>query len=166
MDGVITDMRAKMDNLETKVADTLEKVDNDLKVLENKMEDSQNFTDFKTNLIKFFENDRKNIEKKFEDDMNNLTSAVRTDLMEEIEKKVVNVLEKSQEAKQEKLVHDDFGSIRDEFSGKFTLIYVTLAFMICFACIAAFFILRTQSIYPLFGRNHEGRNNLIEAEGC
>jgi hypothetical protein len=168
VNGVIGDIQSKIDNLETQVADTLEKVDNDLKVLENKMDNDTDLQTFKTDLLKFFEADRENIEKKYEEDITNITSAVRTDLMEQIEQRVVAVLEKTQEAKQEKLVNDDFSNIRDEFAGKFTLIYVTLGFMICFACIAAFFILRTQSIYPIFSssRHQADRNNLIEAEVC
>lgn len=167
MDNVLRDVRIKIENLETKVAETIERVDNDLKVLENKMENETDLNNFKTNLLEFFKKDRENIEQKFEEDLRNITSEVKTNMMENIESKVIQVLEKSQDAKQEKLVKDDFTDIRNEFAGKFTLIYVTLSFMICFTCIAAFFILRNQSIYPIFTSNFQAdRNHLIEADVC
>lgn len=162
----LNSVRSKMDNLDTKVAEAVERVDNDLKVLENKMENNTDLQKYKTNLVNFFKKDKEQLEKNYEENLTNITSAVKTDLMDEIKKNVVEVLEKSQKVEQAKLVTDDFASLREEFSGKLTLVYWTLFFIICFACIAGFFVLKGQSLYPIFYRSHGDDSKLIEAEVC
>jgi hypothetical protein len=161
---VIDTVKVRMDDLETKVVEIIDRVDNDLKVLENKMNDTTDLKEFKTNLVNFFKKDQENFEHKYESDLTNITSAVRTDMMDEIKKNVVEVLKESQKTQQEKLVSGDFESFRDEFSGKFTLIYCTLFFIICFAFFVAFFVLRGQNLYPIFQRSQGDERKLIEAE--
>jgi hypothetical protein len=161
---VIDTVRGRMDDLETKVVDIIDRVDNDLKVLENKMNDSTDLKEFKTNLVDFFKNDQKNFESKYEADLTNITSAVKTDMMDEIKKNVVEVLKESQKTQQEKLVTDDFESFRNEFSGKFALIYCALFFIICFAFIVAFFVLRGQNLHSLFQRSQGDDRKLIDPE--
>lgn len=159
-------VRGKMDKLDTKITEVIERVDNDLKILEKKMENSTELQEFKTNLVEFFKQDKEKMEQKYEEDLTNITSAVKTDLMDALKKSVVEVVEQSQKVEQAKLVNDDFADFREEFSGKFTLIYWTLFFIICFACIAGFFVLKGQSLQAMFYRSQGDDRKLIEAEVC
>lgn len=163
---VISSVRVKIDDLETEVANMVEKVDNDLKILENKMENNTELQDLKTNLVNLFKSDKLKLEQKFESDLTNITSVVRTDLVREIEKNMTQVLQQSQRVEQAKLVTEDFDSLREEFSGKFTLVYFSLFFIICFACIAAFLIFKRQPFYPIFHRSQGDDRELIKAEDC
>lgn len=162
--NVIASVKDKINDLETTVNVTLEKIDNDINILENKIGNNTELEELKSNLVDFYKKDQKVFEQKYESDLTNITSAVRTDLIDEIKKNVVKVLEESQKVEQAKLVTEDFESLRDEFSGKFTLIYCTLFFIICFACIAAFLILRGKNIHSIFQqhlRSHGDDRKLI-----
>lgn len=160
---VINDVREKLTSLETKITNMAEEVDNDLKILEGKMKNTTELENFKTNLLSFFESDKKTFEAKYESDLNNITSNVRSDMVDEIKKGVIEVLEKSQEAQHAKLVSDDFEQFRNDLSGKFTLIYIILFFIICFACVISFILVQKFRMYPVF-RYENDRNKLIEAE--
>lgn len=131
---VIDSVRGKMADMEERVNNMLERVDNDLTVLEGKLKNTTELETFKTNLLNFFELDKKTFEAKYEKDLNNITSHVRTELTDEIKKNVVEVLEKSQDAKQSKLVSEDFEQFRDTFSGKFNFIYFVLFMMVLLMC--------------------------------
>jgi hypothetical protein len=161
---VIDTVRTKLTDLEDKVTNMVERVDNDLAVLEGKMKNATELEKFKTNLLDFFESDKKTFQERYENDLNNITSHVRTDLMDEIKKNVVDVLGKSQEAQQAKLVSDDFEQFRDNFSGRFATIYVMLFLLVAFVGALAYGMIKYTGIYPF---NTQGDNRkLIDAEVC
>lgn len=141
---VISSVQAKIDGLETKVSDAVEKVDTDMKILEGKLGNSTAYEDLKTNLLKFFEADKDIIKKSYSDDLNNITSHVRTEMIEKI---VGDMLSVNQKAQQEKLVTNDFETLRDEFSSKFTFIYLALFFLICLVGVAMFFL--SKQFFPM-----------------
>lgn len=156
-----------MENLETKVAETVERVNGDMNVLEGKMENATAFEEMKTDLLSLFKKDRDNLTSQFDNDLNNITSHVKTDMMEEIEKKLETVLVSNQEAQQEKLVSNDFGKLRDEFKGEVRQIYILFFALICFAVATIFFVFRKLNIIqiPTYG-GYSTRNErqLIDPE--
>lgn len=160
---VIGGVKAKIDELETKVADTVERVSNDMTVLEGKLGNSSALEDIKTNLLQFFESDRSQFEKNYESDLNNITSKVRTGIMGEMESRVQVILSKSQ-ASQEKLVSNDFSSFHDEYSGKFTFIYCVLFVIICFGCATTFVIFQKLKIFPILNYQHHDSRHLIDPD--
>lgn len=161
----IGSVEKKIDKLDANVKEAVEKMDNDLTVLEGKMSNQTEFEELKSNLWDFFKNDKEKFKETFESDLNNITSHVRTEMMSEIEKKVESALSKTQEAQHEKLVSNDFENLRDEFSGKFMLIYCTLFFLICLASVTTFFVLQKFRIFPTISYSNDNRH-LIEAENC
>lgn len=146
---VIQTVQTRMEELETEVAGAVERVNNDMDILERKMENETALNEMKTDLIKFFENDKKQIRDQFDNDLNNITSEVRMNMTGEIEKEVRALLEKKQEAIQEKLVSNDFEQFRDEFHGKFRFIYGLLFAVICLVCITALFISHKLKIFQI-----------------
>lgn len=164
---VIYKTQTKLDDLETQVAGVVEKVNNDMKILEGKMDNSTAMEEVRTDLINFFNKDRKNLTRQFDNDLNNITSHVKTDMMEEIARKLENVLEKKQEAKQEKLVSNDFDSFRQEFHGKFRAIYCLFFAFVCLGCLTTIFIFHKLNIFqvPLYsGYNTRDQRQLIDPE--
>lgn len=159
---VIDSVREKLSELEDKVADMVERVGNDLAVLEGKM-NTTDLENFKTNLLDFFELDKKTFEAKYENDLNNITSHVRTDMIDEIKKNVVEVLGKSQEAQQAKLVSEDFETFRENFSGRFTFIYLMLFVLVAVAAVMGYAMIKYMGIYS-FARQNDRK--LIDAEVC
>lgn len=159
---VITVVASKMDGLETKVSEAVERVDTDMKILEHKIGNTTAYEELKTNLLKFFDDDKEVIKKSYEDDLHKITSNVRTEMMEELQKSVEEKLNRTQTAQHEKLVSNDFETLRDEFSKRFTLIYFTLFVLICLVSVTTFFI--AKQIYP--ARGHGDSRHLIEAENC
>ncbi|KAG5681033.1 hypothetical protein PVAND_010499 [Polypedilum vanderplanki] len=163
---VVYDVKNRLINLESQVKDMVERVDNDLTVLEGKMKNETSLEEFKTNLMNFFENDKKTFEAKYENDLNNITSHVRTNMMDEIKRNVVKALEQSSETQQAKLVSDDFENFRDELSGKFTFIYCVLFVILIASCIVGFLMIQQRwKFYPTFHFQNDNRK-LIEAEVC
>lgn len=163
--GVIKNVQEKVENLETKVADTLERVNNDMMILEVKMGNSTELANLKTDLVKFFETDKDNLKQQFDKELKNITSQVRSEMEDKIKENVEEVLMKTQEAKQEKLVSNDFEDFRDEFSSKFTLIYVSLFIMFCAVCATAFLGLWKLKIFPKANYQSDNRH-LIDSEAC
>lgn len=161
---VIDVVRTKLSDLEDKVTNMVERVDNDLSVLEGKMKNATELEEFKTNLLKFFESDKETFKAQYENDLNNITSHVRTDMMDEIKKNVVDVLGKSQEVQQAKLVTDDFEQFRENFSGRFAMIYVMLFLLVVFVGALAYGMIKYVGIFSF---NSQGDNRkLIDAEVC
>jgi len=161
---VIDTVRTKLTDLDGKVANMVERVDNDLTVLEGKMKNATELEEFKTNLLKFFESDKEKLEAQYKNDLNNITSHVRTDMMDEIKKNVVDVLEKSQEIQQAQVVQDDFEHFRESFSGRFATIYVMLFLLVAFVGALAYGMIKYMGI---FSNNVHGDNRkLIDAEVC
>jgi Leucine rich repeat len=159
----VLSVKGKMDDLELKVAGSLERIDSDLFIMEGKMENSTALDEVKTNLIKFFESDRKNLTHQFDNDLNNITSHVKTNMMEEIQKK----LEKRQEAQQEKLVSHEVKDIHDELNEKFRTIYWLLFAVVCFSCITTLFVFHKLNVFqiPLYnGYNTRNERHLIDPE--
>lgn len=163
---VIKNVQGKIDNLETQVAGAVERVNNDMKILEGKFGNSTAMEDLKTDLLQFFNKDKENIKQSYESELNNITSHVRVEMMDEIEKKVEKVLSKTQEAQQERLVSNDFEDFRSEFSGKFMFVYFMLIVMICFVCATAFFVLKKTKVFPMMSYQNNDNRHLIEAENC
>lgn len=159
---VIDSVQTKIESLETKVSGAVERVDTDLKILEGKIDNSTAFGELKTNLLKFFEADKDFIRESYKEDLQNITSHVRTEMIEEIEKNVEKVLNENQKSQQEKLVSNDFETFRDEFSKKFTFIYFTLFILVCLVSVTIFFI--AKQIFPAKQGHGDGRH-LIE-ENC
>lgn len=155
----------KLDKLEDNVKDAVKKMDNDMEVLEGKLSNQTEFEELKTNLWDFFRSDKEKFKETFETDLNNITSHVRTEIISEIEKKVESALSKSQEAQHEILVSNDFKNLRDEFSSKFTLIYVVLFFLICLGSATTFFIIQKFRIFPRISYTNDNRQ-LIDSEVC
>ncbi|CAG9805805.1 unnamed protein product [Chironomus riparius] len=161
---VIDNVRTKLSELDDKVSNVVERVDNDLAVLEGKMKNATELDKFKTNLLDFFEKDKKTFQAQYENDLNNITSHVRTDMMDEIKKNVVDVLEKSQEAQQAQLVSNDFEQFRENFSVRFAMIYLMLFLLVAFVGALAYGMIKYAGIYPF---NIQGDNRkLIDAEVC
>lgn len=167
--NVIDKVQGKIDNLETQVANTLERVDNDMKVLEGKFGNSTAMEDMKTDLLQFLNKDKEIIKQSYENELNNITSHVRihqVEMMDEIEKKVEEVLSRTQEAQQEKLVSNDFEDFRAELSGKFTFVYFTLFIMVCFVCATAFFVIKKTKVFPVMSFQSGDSRHLIDSENC
>ena len=161
---VIDTVRTKLSDLEDKVTNMVERVDNDLNVLEGKMKNATELEEFKTNLLKFFESDKETFKAQYENDLNNITSHVRTDMMDEIKKNVVDVLGESQKAQQAQLVSNEYEQFRDNFSGRFATIYVMLFLLVAFVGALAYGMIKYAGIYPF---NVQGDNRkLIDAEVC
>jgi hypothetical protein len=160
---VINSVRSKLDELETKVVETQEKVTNDMKILEGQMINSTELDDIKTNLIDFFKNDKETIEKNYKSELIDIASEVRMNLTSEVKTQVEEIVSKKQDARQEKLVSHDFESLRDELSGKFTFVYCLLVVTICFVLLTTFFIFQRMRIFPQIGYQNDNRN-LIEPE--
>lgn len=161
---VIDSVLEKITESDKTVKDLTERVVNDLAILEGKLNNNTELENFKTNLLKFFELDKKTFEEKYENDLNNITSHVRTDMIEEIKKNVVEALEKTQEEKQSKLVTDDFKQFRDDFSGRFILIYCILFFLMICSCIMGFLLLKISGVYPFQYRDDSRK--LIDGDSC
>jgi hypothetical protein len=159
----IRDLNIKVDDLLVKVDTAVKRVNNDMVVLEGKLKNDTNLEEFKTNLLNFFEKDQEKFKSNFKDDLNNITSEVRTDLMTELERKVESVLSQNQQTIQEKLVSQDFGGFRDEFSGKFAFIYCMLFIIVVFGCATTFVIFQKLKIFPILGYHSDNRN-LIDPE--
>lgn len=157
-------VKLDIDLLEAKVDDAVERVNNDMTILEGKLGNSTALDEFKTDLLDFFEKDKKKFQDNYEDDLKNITSHVRTEMMDELEKKVETSLSKSQESIQEKLVSHDFGDFEDKISGKFTFIYCLLFVMICFGCATTFVIFQKLKIFPLMNHYHSDNRHLIDPE--
>lgn len=155
----------KLDKLEGTVKESVTKMDNDMKVLEGKLGNQTEFEELKTNLWDFFKDDKEKFKETFESDLSNITSHVRTQMMSEIKMNVENTLSKTQEAQHEKLVSNDFETLRDEFSGKFTVVYCALFFLICLGSAATFFVLQKLRIFPSVSYKSDNRQ-LIDAEVC
>lgn len=162
--NVISSVNSRIEQLETNVTDAVKRVNGDMLVLEGKMTNSTVLDDFKTNLVNFFENDRKQMTQKFENDLNNVSSNVRVELERKVAKEVEDALTKTASAQQEKLVSDDFGSFREEFSGKFTFIYCLLFVMICFGIATTFVIFQKLNIFPIIGYMASDSRKLIDPE--
>lgn len=162
---VINGVQTKLNNLEIKVNDAVETVKTDLKVFEGSLKNESDFQELKTNLVEFLISDKEKFKQTFESDLINITSHVRTEMMVEMEKKVETALGKTQDLKQEKLVFLDFENFRDELSGKFTMIYCILAFMVLFGCVTTFFIFQKLRIFPTMNYNSDNRH-LIGSEVC
>jgi hypothetical protein len=161
---VIDGVRGRLSELEAKVTDVVERVDNDLTVLEGKMKNDTDLEQFKSNLIRFFESDKKTFEAKYESDLSNITSHVRIDMMDEIKRNVVKALEP--ETQQAKLVSDGFEQFRDELLGKFTFVYWALFVLFAVACVVGFLTVQQRwTVYPTFHFRNDNRK-LIEAEVC
>lgn len=164
--AVISSVREKLSELETKVTNMVERVDNDMIVLEGKMKNSTELEKIKTNLINFFEVDKRTFEAKYENDLNNITSHVRYDMMNEIKKNVVEALEQSPETHQAKLVSNDFEHFRDDLSGKFTFVYIMLFILVAMTCVTGFLLIQQRfRFFPSFRFQNDNRK-LIEAEVC
>ena len=155
----------KLDKLDGNVKDAVERMDNDMKVLEGKLVNQTEFEELKTNLWDFFRSDKEKFKETFESDLNNITSHVRVEMIGEIEKQVELTLGKAQEAQHEKLVSNDFEDLRDEFSGKFTLMYCALFFLICLVSATTFFVLQKLRIFPTISYSSDNRQ-LIDSEVC
>lgn len=160
----IGSVNTKLDDLETKIAGAVERVNNDMTVLEGKLGNSSALEDFKTNLLSFFEADRKQFEKNYESDLNNITSQVRTQMMTEMEKTVRDGLSETQATMQEKLVSNDFDDFHSQFSRKFTFIYCVLFVMICFGCATTFVIFQKLKIFPMLSYHHSDGRKLIDPD--
>lgn len=163
---VVNSVQTKVESLETKVDGAVERVNNDIKILEGKMGNTTAFEDLKTNLLDFFSSDQQQFKQTYENDLNNITSHVRTEMIEEIEKKVESVLGKSQETRQERLVSDDFQRLREDFSGKFSFIHCMLFLIICFSCATTFFILYKLNVIPMLKNISGDDRRLIDSENC
>lgn len=160
----INTVNTKIENLETKIAGAVERVNNDMSVLEGKLGNSSALEDFKTNLLSFFEADRKQFTKNYQSDLNNITSQVRTEMIAEMEKTVRDGLSETQATMQEKLVSHDFNDFHSEFSGKFTFIYCVLFVIICFGCATTFVIFQKLKIFPMLSYHHNDGRKLIDAD--
>lgn len=156
-------LEKKLDTLDANVKVAVETMDNDMKVLEGKLTNQTEFEDLRTNLLDFFKTDKETLKETFKTDLNNITSHVRTEMISEIEKKVESALSKTQEAQQEKLVSNDFETLRDDFSGKFTLIYCALFFLLCLVFATTFFVFQKHRIFPTISYKSDNRQ-LIESE--
>lgn len=146
MNGIndeINNMNEKMDQIR-------EKVHTDLKLIEGKMDNTTELEALKSNLIDFFQKDKDALEKKYKNELENITSHVRTDLTEQIQKKVSETVVAMQETRQEKLVTDDFDKFREEFSSKFTVVYMTFFVLFCLIVIVAFVLMNKMKIMPTF----------------
>lgn len=153
---VVDGVQKKIELLEAKVDDTIKKVDNDLRILETKMENSTDLQNFETNLISFFKEDQERLKKNYEADLKNISSGVQTEIQATIEKKIIEI----EETKQEKLVdHREF----DQLEGKFTFIYFSLFFLICIIVGLTLIISRKVSIFTLNSKYQSDRRELIEA---
>lgn len=164
--AVIDKVQGRIDSLETQVADTVERVNNDMDILEAKFGNSTAMEDMKTDLLIFLKRDKEIIKQSYETELNNITSKVRVGMMDEIEKTVEMVLSKTQDAQQEKLVSNDFEDFRSEFSRKFAFVYFTLFIMLCFVCATAFFVLKKTKVFPIMSYQSGDNRHLIEAENC
>lgn len=162
---VITSVQSKIDGLEMQVNSTVERVSNDMKVLEGKFDNTTALEEFKTNLLQFFEADKEQMKKAYSNDLSNITSNVRGEMMDEIEKTVETALGKTQEARHEQLVSNDFEDFRKEFSSKFSFIYFTLFVLICFMCFTTFLIFKKLGVFPTKSYQCDNRH-LIDAEVC
>lgn len=163
---VVNSVQKKVEGLETKVDVAVERVNNDMKILEGKLANTTAFEDLKTNLLDFFSSDQQQFKQTYENDLNNITSHVRTEMIEEIEKKVETVLGKSQETRQERLVSDDFQRLREDFSGKFSFIHCMLFLIVCFGCATTLFIFFKLNVIPMLKNSNGDDRHLIDSENC
>ena len=161
---VIISVQSKNDELEKNMNATLERVDNDLKIMEGKLDNQTDFDNVKTNLMQFFENDKKSYEKRYEDELTNITSHVRIEMQDEIEKNLAKVLNQSQVTQQEKLVSNDFDTFRGEFKGRFNFVYFTLFLLACLVAFTTFVVTRSVDVKSAFSRQQADTRHLIEAE--
>lgn len=153
-------VNSKLDDLETEVANTIEKVNNDMSILEGKMENSTALDEVKTNLVDFFKKDRETLVKSFDDDLTKITSHVKTDMIEEIEKK----LKEKVIPQQEKLVSDDFGKLRSEFKSDMRTIYILFFALICFAIATTFFVFHKLNIIQIPRQVYSGYSTRNERQ--
>lgn len=160
---VVTKLNSKLDDLETKVSSAVERVNGDMEVLEAKIGNDTKLDDFKTNLLKFFEADQAKFKNNFKSDLSNITSEVRTELMDELGKKVETALSQNQQTLQEKLVSHDFEGFRDEFSGKFVFVYCMLFIIAVFGFATAFVVFQKLKIFPMLSYQSDNRK-LIDPE--
>lgn len=141
-------MRSEIEDLKTNVNNAVERVDNDLKILEGKFSNSTALEEIKNDLVNFFKSDEEVIRKNFVKSLYNASDQNRMNLKQEIEKEVSVRVAQNLEAKQEKLIQDDVESVRRELSNKISFIYFLFFAVLCAGCVAAFFHVRKSKVTP------------------
>lgn len=151
----------KMLQLESKVDEAIERVNNDVKIIEKSFANSSALDDLKSNLLEIFTKDKEAFKQSYDNELHNITSHVKTEMMEQIEKSINN----HQDLRQERLVSDDFGSFRDEFAGKFNFIFVSLFMLFALFVVSMFLVAKKLDIFTP-QKGYSDNRHLIDAENC
>lgn len=154
-------LRDEINDLKTNIDAAVERVNNDMKVLEGKLDNSTDFEAIKSDLLNFFKSDSEAIRKNFVNSLNNASDQIRIDLKQEIENEVSLRVAQSVEAKQDKLIQADVESVRGEFSNKISFIYFIFFAVICGGCVATFFYVRKFKLTPTMRYQNDDARLLV-----
>lgn len=163
MNDAIEEIQKKMEELEGRIDEVQEKVSNDMKILEGKMENSTAMEEIKTDLVNFFVKDKEQIKKNFKQQLEDISSDVKDEMKRKIESEVERKLGENQEKMQEKLVTNNYEEIRREFSGKITLLYFIVFAGIGILLVINVFIMRRFKFFPRL-RYHGNNAELLGSE--
>lgn len=156
-------IKNEMVKLKEKIDDAVERVNNDIKDLEGKMNESTAFANMKTDLLQLLRSDQDAIRKEFVESLNNVSSHVHSATEQDFKKEFWPMFDKSQENQSEKLL--DENNIREEFDSKLSKVYFTFFASICLLCVAAAFFMRKFRLLPTLSY-HEGEAKLLASEIC
>lgn len=145
----------RMKELETKVADAIDRVNNDVKLLEKSLANTTALDELKSNLVEIFTKDKEAIKQSYDDELHNITSSVRTEMFEKIKS----------DLHQERLVSDDFGSFRDEFSRKFKFIFISLFMLFVMVVVSVYLVAKKLDLFTP-QKGFSDNRHLIDAENC
>lgn len=154
-------LRDELDGLKVDIDDAVERVNNDMKILEGKLDNSTDLEAIKSDLVNFFKSDAEAIRKNFVNNLNNASEQIRIDLKQEIENEVSLRVAQNVEVKQEKLIQADVESIRGEFSSKISFIYFMFFAVICGGCVATFFYVRKFKLTPTMRYKNDDARLLV-----
>lgn len=151
----------RMGALETKVAEAIERVNHDVEMIEQTFTNSTKLEELKSYLLDVFTKDKEAFKQSYDDELNNITSHVKMEMVQQIEKAITN----HQDLRQERLVSDDFGTFRDEFSSKFNFVFISLFMLFALFVVSMFLIAKKLNLFaPQKGLSDN--RYLIEAENC
>ena len=154
----IKSIEKDISSLRAEVKSHSELVQNDMKILEGKMNNSSDMEEIRSDLLSFFEKDKKNIQDDFERNLKNVSSQIQLDMVEKVKKEVEEVLTKNPQPEQ---LTDHDSEIRKEFSGKFIFIYSMLFATVCFVIVAGIFVVRKNNLFSTIRFRYRSENSQL-----
>lgn len=153
-----------MQRLNGEVAEAVEKVNNDMKIMEGKMNNSADFESMKTDLLNFFNKDKDAIRNDFNNSLMNISDQTRVQMGNEIKNELSAELNKSQNAKLDKWKGEVSETLREEYSAKFSWMYFLMAVTVLIVAGLAVFMMHKSKLFPIL-RYQNDQASLISTEG-